>query len=560
MLTSARAHWLAGTLVTLATLAAGPAALGQPKVPELPQPRRDPESKPPQIKPPPLAASILAPEVKLIDLGSALRLAGVSNPEILLARERVNEAMALHLLAAVQLLPTINAGTNVDAHNGPLQTSSGTILRVNRDALYAGLGANAVAAGSVNIPGLVISGNVSNGLFTALATRQVVRARRFDSVAVRNSVLLRVATGYVDLLSAEGRRAIALKTRDDAHEVARVTADYSNTGQGRFADAERAASSLDQRNAEVLQAENDVLDASARLCQLLGLDPSIRLHAIDGWVVPATIVPDSRPLAELIAIALQQRPELAAQRAEIQAALYRLSQANFLPFAPNLILGYSAGTFGGGSNLVSQGLPQANGSILRQPRFGSFNDRQDVDAVIYWSLQNLGVGNVALSRLARSNVRISNYRLLEIVNQVRTEVATAYAQSHARFAQIEIGERAVRTSTNAFKQDLFRTRNKEGLPIEVLDSLRLLGRSRDTYLAAILEYDRAQFELYVALGQPPAQYLAQPIPEKLVPAPKVPPGDPHSQALFGNGGAQPFCSPAPVNQGGQANGRMVPSH
>jgi hypothetical protein len=56
----------------------------------------------------------------------------------------------------------------------------------------------------------------------------------------------------------------------------------------------------------------------------------------------------------------------------------------------------------------------------------------------------------------------------------------------------------------------------------VLDSLRLLGRARFDYLNAISDYNRAQFELYVSLGQPPADMLARPVPEALVPQP--PPG------------------------------------
>jgi hypothetical protein len=37
-----------------------------------------------------------------------------------------------------------------------------------------------------------------------------------------------------------------------------------------------------------------------------------------------------------------------------------------------------------------------------------------------------------------------------------------------------------------------------------------LSRSRVAYLDAILDYDRAQFELYVALGKPPAAVLVRP--------------------------------------------------
>jgi outer membrane protein TolC len=493
------------------------------------EPPRRGELLPPPVEAAPTpdaSASILPPLAKPIDLASALQLAGVANPEILLARERVIEAVAARQLAAAQILPTLNAGLNFDNHNGPLQQSTGVITKVNRGALYLGLGANAVGAGTVNIPGLVLAGNVSEGLFTYLVSRQVVQQRDFASFAVRNDVLLRVATAYLELLRAEGRRALALQIRDEAQEVARVTANYAKAGQGRQADADRAATELEQRQADVDQAEGEVLTASARLCQLLSLDPSVRLHAVDGWVVPAPLVPDPIPLTELLAIALTQRPELAERQAAIRAALLELHGAKALPFSPNVILGYSAGTFGGGSNLASEGIVQPDGSVLRQPRFDSFGARQDFDAVVFWSLRNLGVGNVALVRLARSNLRSTNLRQVEVLDRVRAEVATAYARTHARFAQIESGERAVRAGQNAFQEDLLRTKNREGLPIEVLDSLRLLARSRYLYLDSIIDYNRAQFELYVALGQPPARYLARPVPAELVPPPAEPTSPP----------------------------------
>ena len=50
------------------------------------------------------------------------------------------------------------------------------------------------------------------------------------------------------------------------------------------------------------------------------------------------------------------------------------------------------------------------------------------------------------------------------------------------------------------------------LPIELLNSFRLLARSRCEYLDAIIDFNRAQFELYVAMGQPPVAVLSRPVP------------------------------------------------
>jgi outer membrane protein TolC len=467
---------------------------------------------PPRLAGPANAGATAGPPPAPIDLESALRLAGAQNPEIRLAMQRVEEAAALRQLAAAQLLPTINAGSNVDIHDGPVQSSTGEIVDVNRGALYLGLGANAVGGSTVTIPGLVLSGNVSDLIYSNLVARERVRQQQSASAAVRNDVLVRVADSYYELVQAQGRLAIAFKIRDDAAEIARITANFAEKGQGKQADADRAATELEQKVTDILEAEGQVQIASARLAQVLNLDPSSPLRAADAVIVPRPVVPDGIPLVELIAIALTQRPELRERQAAIRAAFLELDGAKCLPFSPNFILGYSAGLFGGGSNLVAEGILQPNGTVLQQNRFGNFLDRQDVDGVVYWSLRNLGVGNLALIRLARSKTRSEELRQTEVLDRIRTEVAVAYARSHARFAQIGTTENAVQVSTRGFHEDVERTKNGVGLPIEVIDSMRLLARSRYAYLDAIIDFNRAQFELYGALGQPPADFLARPAP------------------------------------------------
>jgi outer membrane protein TolC len=112
-------------------------------------------------------------------------------------------------------------------------------------------------------------------------------------------------------------------------------------------------------------------------------------------------------------------------------------------------------------------------------------------------------------------------REIETLNVVRREVAEAKARAEARFLQIDAAEKAVRSSTDAYAEDLTRIKGGQGLPLEVVDSLRLLSESRFDYLNAIVDYNRAQFELWVALGRPPANVLARPVPPELVPPPVI---------------------------------------
>jgi outer membrane protein TolC len=463
------------------------------------------------ITPPFPLTTTLDPNFRPIDLGTALRLAGAENPELNIARQRVVEAVALRQLAAAQILPTINAGTNYDNHTGVLQQSNGNILSVNRSAVYVGAGANAVAAGTVNIPGLFLSGNISEGVYGFLVARQVVRERGFTSVAVRNQVFLAVTLAYSELLRAEGKRAVALQVRDEAEKVYKLVAAYSKVGQAKKSDADRFATELARRQIDVQTADGDVQIASARLCELLNLDPSVRLHPTDAWVVPAEVVPPQVPVCELIAVAILRRPELAERRTVIREALLSLQGARVLPFSPNVIVGYSAGGFGGGSNLV-------------RPIFGNFGSRSDFDAIAYWSIRNMGVGNVALINLAKARLKTTQFQEIAVLDRVRSEVAEAYARTHARFAVIATAEQAVRSATDGFREDLTRAEGAVGLPIEVVDSLRLLATARYAYLDAIVDFNRAQFELYVAMGQPPADALARPVPTEGVVPPGTAPG------------------------------------
>ncbi len=439
--------------------------------------------------------------VQVIDLASALKLAGVENRDILLARQRVVESLAWRQLAAAQFLPSLNAGLNYDAHTGPLQQANGNILSVNRDSLYLGAGSNAVAAGTVNIPGLVYDVNVSKTIFGYLLSRQEVSRRRYAEAATTNEMLRRVASAYLDLLKAEGNRSVSLQARSEAETIAQVTAAFAKVQQGRQADADRAATEFDDRRIDHVEAEAKVKVASARLAELLNIDPSTRLHPAEERLVPLSIVPDPVPLPELLAIALMQRPELAERRVAIRQALLELSAAKVLPFSPNVIVGLSAGSFGGGSNIATT-----------ESRFGSYSSREDIDVVAYWTAQNMGVGNVALIRLAASHTRSAKLEQLEVLNRVRSEVAQAFVRKQTFYDKMLLAEKAMPVGVRALALDFQRVKGGVGLPIELLDSFRLTNQARFDYLDAIVGYNQAQLDLFVALGQPPADVLARPVP------------------------------------------------
>src|SRR5262249_6097437 len=120
-----------------------------------------------------------------------------------------------------------------------------------------------------------------------------------------------------------------------------------------------------------------------------------------------------------------------------------------------------------------------------------------------WSLTNFGFGNAAVQRQRRAQVGQAEAERLDVIATIRREVADAFAEVTAQRQQIEITKRQLRSAEEGFRLDMQRSRNLEGLPIEVLNSVELLVAARLAAIQAIIEFNQAQIRLFVALGQAP---------------------------------------------------------
>jgi outer membrane protein TolC len=432
---------------------------------------------------------------EIIDLGAALRLAGVDNPTINLAREQVSEALAGQLAARSLLLPSINVGGNYRIHRGAFQDDPGPILKVNSQSLYLGAGAGVVGTGTVGYPGVWLFAHLGDATYEPVAARERVSARGSEAQAVQNEVLLNVATTYLALVGAEARQGILRRAETDVNEIVRITAAFAKTGEGKPADANRAAANAELVHQEIRATEGEVVAASARLSQLVSLDPAVTLRTPEGAVEPFRLVAEDIETETLVAVALRSRPEIFSRSAEIQEAQTRVRQERVRPCLPLIAIGYSAGVFGGGSNEVAE-------------EFGPLKGRSDFSAIAVWNIQNLGVGNAARVHRATAVVgqAVADYEAT--INQIRREVADAQALCKTAARQIDLAKHAVTTAEQGFQLETDRIKQGQGRPIEALDSFHQLLDSRQELLRAVIAFDVAQFQLFVALGSNPEAGLS----------------------------------------------------
>jgi outer membrane protein TolC len=426
-----------------------------------------------------------------IDLASALRLGGANSLQIRLASERIRQARARLEGAQYQWLPSLNAGVGYNRHTGRVQDTRGEIVETDRNALFVGGGPN-VGPGPLTGPGgpparLFLGLPVTDVLFAPLAERQQVAAAGAGRDATFNDALLEVSVGYLELVQAQGQVAIADEATKNAAELSRLVDSRVDAGVDAPADGLRIQAELADRRRQQALAREGVGVTSAELVRLLRLDPAVLLFPLEDEPVPFDLVSTDVPLPALLELGISSRPELRQHRALVQSTLTRLRQERWRPWLPTAQVGLSAGGFGGGEDGA----------------FGNFGGRTDFDALLVWELRNLGFGNAALSRERASQNRQAQLGAEQVRDTIASQIARAYYQARFRERQIDAARDQVAAATEALPLNMQGIVGGELRAIEAQQAIQALALARSQYLSALIDYNRAQFQLLRAIGQPP---------------------------------------------------------
>ncbi len=421
-----------------------------------------------------------------LDMTGALAMAVGQNPRIAFATARYREAYAQLESAQSLWLPSIRAGASYNHHDGVYQTSSSSVINKSRSSLQMGMGVNAVGAGSPTEPGVLAEFHTSDAFFQPKIASHGAAARDAAASATTNDTLLATAIAYLDLLRTTQQLRISEETHANAKKLADLTAAFARTGEGSHADADRAKTELVKRQIETSRSQEKSRVASARLSEVLSLDPSLEVMPQEPTIVPIDLIPHDSQAGDLVATALENRPELAEAQYLVCEAVYRYRREKYAPLLPSVLLGVSQGNFGGGQ-----------GSIVDND-----HRRFDYVAAIYWEIRNLGFGE--RSKRNETYARYDQTRALQmsVMDRVAREVVEAHTQVKSRKEQIEIAKSGVQSATDSYEKNLVRIREGQGLPLEVLQSLQALDGAQREYLQTLADYNEAQFRLQRALGWP----------------------------------------------------------
>ena len=422
-----------------------------------------------------------------IDIVTVVRLVNDNSPAIQFSRARLAEAQARADAANLQWLPNLTAGAAYNRFDGQTQNQRGDIFSVSRSNLFAN-------------GGVGLSLDFAEAVYRPLIERRLAAAEAQRANATNLSAELDAILAYLDLIQMYGLLEINSQALEKG-EAMLIAAENAQRAK-----LDRSPGDVNRVKTEILLRRQERLDligranvASTRLGKLLLLRSSVRLIPVNSEIVPIALVDvDQSSLDDLVATAVQNRPDLAANREFLAAAWERVRKAQNGPLLPKLQATDQGGSFGGGLNST----------------VGDYQGRNVLTGIVYWELKNLGFGNQIEVTERKANAEQARYQLLETQARLAAEVVEAAQVAEAKIQTLNLAEEAVKEATELYRinqEGTFNVVDAKNLfdALRPLQAIQLLQQTRQNYLAAVVDYNRAQYRLYTAIGCP--QISAMPL-------------------------------------------------
>jgi outer membrane protein TolC len=426
-----------------------------------------------------------------INLATALRLADARPLIVAAAQARAWIAEAELTQAKVLWIPSLNFAADYVRHDGGgPDFNKGVLTFPSVNFFYGGAG----------LTGFI---SATDAIYEPLAARQVLSARQWNIQSAKNDALLQTANAYFTVHQYRGRFTGALYMVRRAREVLDQIVSLSEDLVSAF-EVDRARNMLAELEQQSVREQQEWRVSSANLTKVLRLDPRAVVDPLERDHLQITLIDPGRPLDDLMSIALNNRPEIASRRALLAAAEVRVRQEKARPFIPITVL----------NGFQSPGGMFIQGGIFGLGPNSSLNQwvgRDDVSIQFVWQLENFGIGNLARIKAQRGHESKALIDLRNTQDRVAEEVNEAEARLQSAAARVVQADRALRTGIITLNGSLEGLRHTSRFgdelvlitrPQEAIYALQLLKKAFDEYFSTVAEYNRAQFELFHALGYP----------------------------------------------------------
>ena len=399
-----------------------------------------------------------------LTLKGALAAAADDNPDVLLYKERIEQARGQAQSQLGALLPNVSAN-----------------IRQTRQTQFRGtFGLLPTRSDPFSIFDSRIS--ASQNLFSLSliqrwrASRETLRAVEFESDVKTFDTMASVALLYMEGLKAMAMVKVHEANQSIMSELLGIVKQRQRGGVATGLDIARLEAQLAAERQRSSSARYDLEHAKLNLVSLLDLPYATALALTDEW---ADDVPAAPSLQQAVEEALGSRPEVQGQFTRVKASE----------------LAYSAITGERLPSLVAQGDYGLIGNRWNNT-LDSYNMALSLQIPIFDGAQR--EGHIAE---AKSQLRQEGFRLRAVLNQVKMEVSDAMASLVAAREQVDIAKVGLKMAT----KELGLARERYAVitaasHFELTNGLSAVARARENLVTAIFQLNAARVNLARATG------------------------------------------------------------
>ncbi len=320
------------------------------------------------------------------------------------------------------------------------------------------------------------------------ASQRLLQAN-FQFNRVHQQVAYDVQRAFYSFDSSRARLTAADATLKTAESVEQAASLRLTNGLATRSDFLQTLQELARAQYELQSVQRDVSDAWSFLAESLGVSPTITFRVVDLASLPMpTNLANSVEFA--IDRALRQRPDLAAQLAQLRAreAEIRRARAEYLPSIA--LSGTGGGTFGRWdvSTATSSGPPYN----YADPQYGAF-------LTFSWTLFD-GFARKNKLREAEGRREEAQANLTALELQALREVWKSYADVKASFLEYDFAQALLTASSDAYDAALISYQNGLGTIVQLLTAERDLARARTTLIESRAQVLTSSASLAFAVG------------------------------------------------------------
>ena len=451
------------------------------------------------VKPIELRASAVKTDNYPVDLSTVLRLIEEQNLEVAQDRKNTEIQQSRMRQSQVSILPNISATFSETKQRGQQRiisgsqggfVSGGTVTPTSVSRSSGGGNSRPVQTAvqaQLSANWTVYPGGRT--VYEILASKRRRVSANYQLLGTIQDQLSLAAQDYYKLLAAYQQKGVVVRSIIDAQEQVKLNLALVKVGKGIPLDLSRARTTYAQQQSALVETESALLQAEQSLLTRLNLDPTIHLVPNEMDADKKTLVPETVPVSQFIARAIDNNPGIKTADEELRALGY-----DYRATRSDLIPSFTLQTSVRGSG-------QELGDMQRSESAGI-----TLNANL---LQNMGLMIPLQMREKKQLIEQQELARQSLVRTVQGQVMIAFLNSENYESAIEAARQALGSAEESYQLSVGRFQAGYGINLDVLQAQTDLATARSNLVTAVLNYNQAQVQLVQAMGMASTQALKE---------------------------------------------------